>query len=573
MSELFMERDIKLIKKKHFPLNLKMLFVIVVSLVISGLVFVLGGMFITYAINKYYLSPSAVNKRILGNVEDFAAYVNENKVSSSDMNSILKWQRQEAGVYILVYQNKDIIFDSTWWESKSTINKVVDAITAKDTGRQILEADNDKRDVIDNIKSSREQMSDVKFLFNIIQKDTSTEITAEVSESDSTEASESDSTEAPESDSTEALESDSTEAPEKAVTEQTVSYEGTEYVLESENSDIVVYSAVDSGNDAESKMAREEYTFFPIKFSDGIYEVCIVNYSERGLYIKSYILLFVFCCILFIAILLLYNNRIIRRVGKLTEEVSNIEGDDLNAEITKTGSDEIFELSDSVDNMRNRLIDQLGKEKRAWKANQDLVTSMAHDIRTPLTVLSGYLSLLSDESYESKEEMDQYLDICMDKAVKLQELSDKLFKYFYVYSEGKDSITLEKYRVNELFDQMIGEHIVLLSDEGFQFQTIKLSSDEWIETDADYLKRLIDNIFSNIRKYADKDKLITISEKKTNDKICLEVANYISPSRNEAESTKIGIKTCEKICRELGGLLTVEEKDKIYRIYIYLPVA
>ena len=314
------------------------------------------------------------------------------------------------------------------------------------------------------------------------------------------------------------------------------------------------------------------YVFYSVRFEDGLYDVCIVDYSEKRVYYFWMTIGFLVCSFIFMMFVMIYNGRVVKRVRRLTREVSCIKKKDINAAITKSGHDEIYVLADNIDSMRNSIIQQMSKEKEAWQANRDLVTAMAHDIRTPLTVLNGYLDLLETSEFDSEEEYKQYVDICVDKAGQLKDLSDKLFRYFFVYSGHTDELKMEKFPAKEFFQQMIGEYMCLLEEKGITFQVKTENNSPKIQIDAPHLKRLFDNIFTNIRKYSDYSKPVEIQYSTSDTKVTLVISNHISKNRNEAESTRIGIKTCEKIAQEMNIDFSVKEKKGQYTVTLVFAI-
>ena len=105
--------------------------------------------------------------------------------------------------------------------------------------------------------------------------------------------------------------------------------------------------------------------------------------------------------------------------------------------------------------MRLSIIQKHQREKEAWDANSQLVTSMSHDIRTPLTSMIGYLDIIKSEKYQSAEELERYISSCREKAFQLKELSDKLFQYFLVFNSGENEKHLEVFDANVLLTQIL----------------------------------------------------------------------------------------------------------------------
>lgn len=131
---------------------------------------------------------------------------------------------------------------------------------------------------------------------------------------------------------------------------------------------------------------------------------------------------------------------------------------------------------------------------------------------------------------------------------------------------------MEKFPAKEFFQQMIGEYMCLLEEKGITFQIKTEDNSPKIQIDAPYLKRLFDNIFTNIRKYSDYSKPVDIKYSTSDTKVTLVISNHISKNRNEAESTRIGIKTCEKIAQEMNIDFSVKEKKGQYTVTLVFAI-
>ena len=509
--------------EKRLTLNTKLILVIAGSLLLAVVLFFIWLKTTVYVIDKKYLNEATVARRTEEKIDRFSDYVSKNKVKSTDMNAILSWQREEGSVYLLVYQNENVIYDSTKQKRRTMVERFFNKISnGNQKGRKLAESEEDKRQMLNNIKS--------KHLLEIYRKKAESKKQEERSDQSIF-------------DDTSSTETDYTET------------------IPSNASDVEDFAS-----------QYGSYAFYSVRFEDGLYDVCIVDYSEKKVYYIWVTIGFLVCSFIFMLLVMLYNGRVVRRVKRLTHEVSKIKKTDINATITKSGHDEILTLAENIDSMRNSIIDQMSKEKEAWPANRDLVTAMAHDIRTPLTVLSGYLDLLETGKFESDEEYKQYVDICVAKAGQLKDLSDKLFRYFFVYSGHTDELKMEVYHAKEFFRQMIGEYMCLLEEKGITFRITTEDNSPLIKIDAPYLKRLFDNIFINIRKYSDYSKPVDITYHTTESKVELVISNYINKNRNEAESTRIGLKTCEKIAQEMEIEFSANEKKDRYTVRLIFVI-
>ena len=505
---------------EKLTLNTKLVLVIVGSLLLAVGLFFVWLKTTVYIIDKKYLDETATARRTEEKIDRFSDYVRDNKVKSTDMNAILRWQQEEGSVYLLVYQNENVIYDSTKQKRRTAMERFFNKITnGNQKGRKLAESEEDKKQMLNNIKN--------KHLMEIYKKKAEDQ-------------------------------KQKTKDMEQKQPLQDVEYSETIPIDELERTDVTGQTG--------------SYVFYSVRFEDGLYDVCIVDYSEKRVYYFWMTIGFLVCSFIFMMFVMIYNGRVVKRVRRLTREVSCIKKKDINAAITKSGHDEIYVLADNIDSMRNSIIQQMSKEKEAWQANRDLVTAMAHDIRTPLTVLNGYLDLLETSEFDSEEEYKQYVDICVDKAGQLKDLSDKLFRYFFVYSGHTDELKMEKFPAKEFFQQMIGEYMCLLEEKGITFQVKTENNSPKIQIDAPHLKRLFDNIFTNIRKYSDYSKPVEIQYSTSDTKVTLVISNHISKNRNEAESTRIGIKTCEKIAQEMNIDFSVKEKKGQYTVTLVFAI-
>lgn len=311
--------------------------------------------------------------------------------------------------------------------------------------------------------------------------------------------------------------------------------------------------------------------YYPIEFTDGVKWLAVTDFSDSLLYDISGKAVTAFSVFLVFPIVLYYSSKISKRVIKLTGEVHTISSGDLNGRITIHGKDEIAILADGVDTMRRSVIDQLEKEQIAWRANSDLITSMSHDIRTPLTVLLGYTGLIKNKQYSSQEEFDSYVDVIEKKSLQLKELSDKLFQYFLVFGSAAP-VELEAVNAKDIFPQILVEHTVLMADSGFQFEGNQMEEPCTVRIELNYLKRLFDNVFSNVEKYGDKSVPCGIWVEQLEGRLILSVTNGIRHDTQMVESTRIGLKTCEKITEQMNGRFSTQTQENLFTVRIEFPI-
>lgn len=314
--------------------------------------------------------------------------------------------------------------------------------------------------------------------------------------------------------------------------------------------DFVGASIDDSLDNNDLIKVAKKNGYFYIDLVDTKAIVAINEYTENLQYSTWSTIGFIGFCLVFILTIVNYVRVIIERIKRFESDVTIVSEMDMNYEIVVEGADEIANLSTNVERMRKRMLDHIKSEQEARQANTELITSISHDIRTPLTVLMGYIEMMKERS-TGDELMDSYIAATESTAQRLKQLSDDMFKYSLAFGDTKGSISLEEYDAMTLFDQLLSEHILLMREMGYDVHTLytgdRLDDGCVVLTDAQNLMRIVDNIFSNLRKYADIDHPILFTINAKGGRIIFECENKIKKNTDEAESNGIGLKTCQRL--------------------------
>ncbi len=294
-----------------------------------------------------------------------------------------------------------------------------------------------------------------------------------------------------------------------------------------------------------------------IRASDGVFFVQVSDFTEYFYYDAVNVASLIIAFLMLTVVMMIYFFRITGRLASLSRDVNIVAGINMNHSIHHSGSDELSYLANNVEHMRSSIIKSIEKERAAFDANAELITSMSHDIRTPLTVMLGYIDLM--KLRENDEIMQRYIKATETTALRLKELSDDMFRYFLVFGGGDIEADIEGYDARTLIEQLLSEHILLLDERGY---SLEYSGDEdfpeslMIYTDAPKLMRIIDNVFSNIYKYADSESPIMLNIALTDGGLTVKFKNKIAKSHDRTESTGIGLKTCVRIAGAIGATLS-----------------
>ena len=317
----------------------------------------------------------------------------------------------------------------------------------------------------------------------------------------------------------------------------------------------------------EKQWLSKEY---PVNFRDGVFTVAVYD-SSRGM-VRAAVNLSALsmAALVFLATVLLYEQHITRSVQTLSRQVRQVSRGDLGMQITPQTSDEIGQLALDVDAMRLSIIDKLQREEEAWKANSQLITAISLDVRTPLTALLGYLEIVSDESL-SPDERSAYLEICKNNALRLKGLTDELFGFFLVFGKPQPDQKPEEFDAGMLLEQVLLEHEMDLTQRGFQVETGSDPITGSLQVDLGHFRRIFDNLFSNVRKYADPSCPVTITCRCDREELTITICNRIRQDANRVESNRSGLQTCHKLVAAMGGEFNQSWTMETFTVEVLLP--
>lgn len=139
-------------------------------------------------------------------------------------------------------------------------------------------------------------------------------------------------------------------------------------------------------------------------------------------------------------------------------------------------------------------------ERNAERQKNELITNVAHDLRTPLTTIVGYLELIKDDSALAKEDVHKYSGIAYEKSIRLQEMMDDLFEFTKL---DNADIKLNKSMINlsGLIMQMTDEFYPSFKDCNITPIVDLPEENIYVQGDGQLLARVFDNLISNALKY------------------------------------------------------------------------
>lgn len=248
---------------------------------------------------------------------------------------------------------------------------------------------------------------------------------------------------------------------------------------------------------------------------DGIFNDYFANIINNNSHI-IYILLvqnktIIMAIIYFITIIIITYFVIKKLNNNLIEIIINVNNILNNPDKDILLSNDLGLLQNNLNKIRLDLIKNRNKAKEEENKKNDLIMYMAHDLKTPLTSVIGYLTLLKEEKNITKKLQNKYIKIALDKSLRVEELTNQFFE---ITRYNLHEMTLNKNNIDLalLFDQLIEEVYPMLQDKNLKIKINKKNQLPF-KADGSLLARAFNNIIKNAINYSKENTTIEIDIK------------------------------------------------------------
>jgi len=267
-----------------------------------------------------------------------------------------------------------------------------------------------------------------------------------------------------------------------------------------------------------------------ILFRKELHSLDLHSLSEASTVVVS-ILTIAISVILFITYFLLLTKKFVTYIKMISDGINQISQGNFDYKIEINNGDEFALIADKINEMAKNIKDIMENERRSECAKNELITSVAHDLRTPLTSILGYLDLVSSKEL-SEETQKKYIEIAYNKSLRLEKLIEDLFTYTkFNFGEVKPNFT--EVDIVKLINQLLDEFYPSFTEYQLDHSFTKNHSTAVIKADGDLLARAFANLISNAIKYGKSGKNILIELEKKEDGVSISVTNYGNPIPEE----------------------------------------
>lgn len=215
----------------------------------------------------------------------------------------------------------------------------------------------------------------------------------------------------------------------------------------------------------------------------------------------------------------------IRYLGRISDAVQSISQGNLNTEVDVTGDDEFSAMAANLNKMSSDIRKLMDKEREVERTKNELITNVAHDLRTPLTSIIGYLELLAGNTQIPQEMQHKYIEIAYSKSRRLEKLIEDLFG-FTKLNYGKIAMHIGQIDIVKLLEQLLEEAYPNFEEKNLSYDLQSNVPAKIISADGNLLARLFDNLIGNAIKYGADGKRVLVKIHGEEDTVTVSVTNF-----------------------------------------------
>ncbi|MBM7554229.1 sensor histidine kinase [Thalassobacillus pellis] len=251
--------------------------------------------------------------------------------------------------------------------------------------------------------------------------------------------------------------------------------------------------------------------FFLLEILLGYLMFIVFNGDPKGEDMKLFLSLRFFGLVIVLVItngLLTYfvSKSILSPIRELTEAAKKISDGDLDFQLEAKKADELGHLAATFDSMRASLKEAREEQFRYEKNRQELIASISHDLKTPLTSIKGYVKGVQDGVANTPDKLERYMETIYAKADDIDHMIEELFTYSKLDLE-KETFHFEQIDIRAFLDDMVGELAFTLEKDGGSACFAAEGEDPLlVKADRAMLKRALNNITQNSLKYMNENK-------------------------------------------------------------------
>lgn len=310
-----------------------------------------------------------------------------------------------------------------------------------------------------------------------------------------------------------------------------------------------------------------------------------------GIKVQLIIILIILALVVFLLVFFALTHQVTGYITTILQGACKMADGDFSHRIDVRYQDEFSCIADSINRMADTVETMKKKEEEAEETKNELITNVAHDLRTPLTSIIGYIDIVNNMPDLTEAQRSEYLKITWEKARKLEKLINELFSFTKI-SYGGMHMHMEKIDLIKLLEQEVDELYPTFKDNQLECVLETDTDSCMVMADGEQLVRVFDNLLGNAVKYGRYGKMIRVRTVTEQSQIRIQVVNYgsVIPAENlpflfekfykvdtsrqpSSEGTGLGLAIAKSIVESHGGSISVKSSFDGTVFEVILPTA
>lgn len=281
-----------------------------------------------------------------------------------------------------------------------------------------------------------------------------------------------------------------------------------------------------------------------------------------------------------------YLLKALKIFADIRNGAERIRAGELSYNIPEQGIPELKSLAGTINQIADGLKNAVSSQVKAERMKAELITNVSHDLKTPLTSIITYVDLLKSEGLQS-ENADKYVCIIDSKSQRLKSLTEDLFEAAKATS-GTIAVNYERLNAASLITQGLGELSDKIEASGLTFRTSFPSENVYVSADGRLLWRVVENLLSNVFKYALTGSRVYIDVAAVNEKVRINVKNISAYELNvnedelmerfirgdasrHSEGSGLGLSIAKSLTELQGGSFSISIDGDLFKATVELP--
>jgi signal transduction histidine kinase len=285
------------------------------------------------------------------------------------------------------------------------------------------------------------------------------------------------------------------------------------------------------------------------------------------------------------------SSSVLRPLRELDCATKKIMDGNFDFTLSYKKNDEMGDLCAAFDSMREQLKTSLEKQAALERSRKELIASISHDLRTPMSSIKGYVEGLQDGIIHDKEKFSRYITVIKNKTESLDNLIESLFQYAQLdINDTKEALCIRDSK--ELLESIIDPIETEFTDQPVQLEVIKPYPSVRLYANENSIAQVFDNLISNAKRYVNKNGTIWIEANVDGDHLKISITDngagisqedlpHVFDQFYRAEKSRsrsfggagLGLAICKKVIENHGGKIWAESTPDVGTTFCFtLPI-